>query len=342
MPNSIKDRLSKIASNVTDLGSTESFMSSGSVVFDAVISEGRGIPSKKFIQITSGSNLGKTTLCLHIAKMACANGKTVLYIDSEKGVNNSQIIGLGLDKYLGDTFLLHQVSTFKEAEECIDAVLDYPSQDLAYVMIDSITDLITEAQIEKSVEDAEVAIDARMISKFLRKYRAKLFTADTNASFIFINQVRVKMNNMMGASIKGSGGNAQEFRMDILLEMRKKEKLKRKISTLEGEKEVAYGSHVYLSAPEKNRYSPPNVEGVLTIIFGKGVSNIVAYQRLLTSKGLLTHKGAGNYVLTLPDKEEMTCRGRDKLEGLIKDNLADIKKWVDSIGGYQLVEKDTF
>lgn len=320
-----------------DAEGEEVFLKSGSVIMDAVVSNGRGIPMNKFIQISSESGLGKTTVILHICKAALQQGKRVAYLDVEKGVNESQMKGIGLYKYLGESFFLYPISTFEEAEEVMDAVLQDNS--LAYIVIDSITALIPQKSLEKSVADVEPGINARYAAQFLTKYRAKISMADNKPSVWFINQMRTKINFRGMTTYGAAGGSAQKFFSDIRLNMRERKKMTKTVVTMEGKNSVQYGSENILWT-DKNRFNSPFVEAVITVIFGKGVSNLLAYQRVLMSKGVCTMAGAGFWTIALPNQEPIKARGSEGLQQAIKDNIGAIKQFVDENGGFELMEQD--
>lgn len=311
----------------------EIFLKSGSVILDAVLSKGDGVPLGKFIQISSDSGLGKTTLCLHMARVACSQGYDVAYIDDEKGVNEKQAESMGLGKYWDNGFYHYPISTFEEAEEILDAILD--NENLAYIFIDSITGLIPEKVLEKSVAEVEPGLNARYAAQFLAKYKAKLSMAKGNPSVILLNQMRVKMNFRGMTTTGAAGGNGQKFYTDIRLLMRQEKKLEKTIDTMEGRKSVPYGSNNYIWA-EKNRYNRPFIEGIITVLFGRGISNIAAYQRVLQSKGVLKQGGGGHFTITLPDMEPIKARGSDGVQKAIRENLTAVKKFVEENGGFEL------
>ena len=332
----VKDTMKSLSKKYNKREAEDKFIPSGSVIFDAVLSKGKGLPLRKFIQISSDSGVGKTTSVLHFCRVACAKGYDVVYLDVEKGVNDDQLVGIGLDKYVDDKFFLYPISTFEEAEEILDKVLDNPN--LAYIVIDSITALLPQKALEKSIADLEPGLNARYSSSFLSKYKALLERSDCPASFIFINQMRTRINFMRGATFEAAGGNAQKFYMDIRIMMSRKDKLEKVTETLEGKKTVPYGANAIVWA-EKNRYNRPYLEGVLTILFGRGISNLAAYQRYLLSKGLLVQGGGGYYTLTLPGAEPIKARGNDGVMKAVKDNLAIIKQYVDDNGGFNLLDE---
>lgn len=338
-----KDLMKEMASKYADRRAfdddgEESFIRSGSVIMDAVLSNGRGIPMNKFIQISSESGLGKTTLILSICKAALKMGKRVAYLDVEKGVNESQMKGIGVLPYLDESFFLFPISTFEEAEEVMDAVIQDPS--VAYIVIDSITALLPQKSLEKSVGETEPGLQARYSSEFLKKYKAKISMSGNKPTVWFINQMRTKINFRGMTTYSAAGGSAQKFFCDIRLLMKESKKLTKTVTTMEGKKQVQYGSENVLWS-DKNRFNDPFVEAIVTILFGKGVSNLLAYQRVLMSKGVCTMAGAGFWTISLPGQDPIKARGTEELQKKIKENLPAIKQFVDENGGFELLERES-
>lgn len=339
MAKDFEDVLKDIGKKYTRPNEEEKFFKTGSIIFDEVISKGQGIPQRKFIQISSESGVGKTTMVLHFCKIACKNGGRCVYLDVEKGLvrNESIIEGTGLAEFRGKSFFDYPISTFEEAEEILDKILD--DDKIVYIVIDSITALIPEKSIENSVGQVEPGLQARYSSAFLNKYKAKLERSAGHMSFIFINQMRTKINMRGMTTVGAAGGKAQEFFCDIRFLLKKKTKLERTVKTIEGKKTIPFGYEATLWA-EKNRYNKPFVEGTIAIIFGKGISNIMAYKMVLMNKKVLTMAGAGFYTLALPGQEEKKGRGDAGASKLIKDNIKEIKAYVEENGGFDLVEEE--
>lgn len=315
----------------------ESYTPSGSVIFDQVLSNGKGLPSGTWIQITSESGCGKSHLVLYAAKAMCARGKKVCYIDDEKGVNESQLDGIGLTPYLGDTFFLYPISTFEEAEEVLDEALE--DEEIALIIIDSITGLVPQKCIENSIAKIEPGLQARYSANFLVKYRAKISMTNTKPTVLLINQQRTHISFMGTTSVGEAGGNAQKFYTDIRLLMKQDKPLTKTIQTLEGSKSIQYGVNANIWAT-KNRYAQPFVQGLITIIYGKGVSNLAAYQRFLMSEKVLKMSGAGFWSMKLPNREEIKARGSEGVLEIIKDNLSDIKQFIEDRGGFTLIKTE--
>ena len=305
------------------------YTSTGSVIFDQTLSLGKGMPNGVWIQITGDSGSGKTHIVLQTARSICKTGKKVAYIDSEKGLNPSQLKGLGLSEYVGTKFFPYPITTFEEAEEVMDASLD--DKDLGLIVIDSITALIPEKMLETSVAKIEPGLKARCTGQFMEKYRGKVSYTESKPSVILINQKRVKFT-LWQASVQDAGGNAQKFYNDIRIQIQAKKKLEHTVETLNGKEKVQYGVENEIWAA-KNRFAPPFVKLPITVLFGQGVSNLAAYKTVLMYLGVLKMSGAGFWKLKLPDQEEKGARGEDGCLDMIKANLSIIKPYIEANGG---------
>lgn len=328
------------------------FYPTGSVILDLIF--GGGLPEGVKIEIASDSGVGKTTTILHMAKILCSLGKKVVYLDYEKGVNHSQLEGVGLLQYLYDDssnpnglFFLYQVTTFEEGEEILDSLL--PEGDISVVCVDSATAMLPGKFVAEdprkriSVTDVEPGLQARIMSIWLQKYKS--YCAKFGTTMIYINQMRTKIN-FRGSYNDSAGGNALRFFMDIRLRMAVDKELVKATDTIEGRKSVPYGADVKVWAL-KNRYAPPFVEGIITVFFGKGISNISSYIRwmknheCLDSKGkkvkMITQGNAGYYTIYLDGQEHKT-RGESGLLDFVKNNIKSIKEYVNKNGGFKLIQ----
>lgn len=326
-----KEKAKELASDFPANEDTE-FIPSGSIVLDSVL--GGGIPSGTYIEIASESGLGKSTLALEASRVACSLGKGVVYLDYEQAVNSSQLKGIGVNEYLGENFFWYQPVTFKDGEDIIEGLSK--EEELAYFIIDSATAMLPEKLKDKSVEDIQPGVQARMASKFLLKYKS--LARKQNVNFIFINQMRMNINFRGTSRLVSSGGNAQKFYSDIRLRMDKEKELKRTEETVEGKEKVSYGADVGIWAI-KNRYERPFIRAVMTIIYGKGVSNLMAYYRWLTDEGAVNHKGGGHYDIKLGDIEDK-IRGKEEVVKYIKENKDIVKEYIENNGGFLLIGEE--
>lgn len=313
-----------------------SFYPTGSVILDTVLSDGKGFPLGTLIEFSSDSGIGKSTLCLHICKHICATGKRVIYLDPEAGVNESQLQGIGLSKYMGDRFLYFPVVTFEDVEQVIDASLGDP--ELVAIVLDSITSTVPGKLLEKgkSIGDVEPGLHARYSAMFYQKYKSQL--KEAQVTMFFINQTRTKIDFRRGATVEAAGGSAQKFYMDIRMQMRSLKKLEKTEQTADGTQTVPYGSENSIWAV-KNRFARPFIPLPLTVLFGRGVSNFAAYNKWLANKGYIKQGGGGYFTITL-NGEEYKVRGTAQVDMWIKEHLKEIKELVNSEGGFQLLTSE--
>lgn len=339
MSKTLEKKLSQLQSKYTESSKETTFVSTGSIIADSVLVDSKivkgepGLPLGKFIEIFGDSGTGKSTFILHACKTACSKGHRVLYLDYEGGVNESQLEGIGLTKYLGNKFFLFPIDTFEEAEEIIDELKD---EGFTYIVIDSITAMMPAKLKEKSVGDLEPGLQARYTSNFLQKYKSVVKHRDL--SFIFVNQIRTKLNFRGMSSVESAGGYAIKFYMDIRLKLRKVKKLEKTMDTLEGRVSVEYGCEAALSAI-KNRYNKPFIEGVLHIIYGKGISNLSSYFRWLQNNGFVKQGGAGWFTIEFPGIEPVKIRGSVEVLNWVKSNLKMVQDYIESHGGFLLVSE---
>nr|DAQ48055.1 MAG TPA: Protein recA [Bacteriophage sp.] len=332
----LSKKVKKLTENYKSVGSPE-FIKSGSVVLDAIL--GGGIPRGTFISWSATHGCGKSTAALHVSRVYCMQGKRVLYLDYEGGVNSSQIDGMGLREFKYDpetnpegTFFVFQVQTYKDGETILDSIMD----DIDLVVIDSATAILTEKVKGASSEDILPGIDSRIMSIFLKKYKAEAIRKGT--TWIIINQLRTKIAMGYGQQTKEeeAGGNALKFYPDIKLAMKPayKGQLERVEETSIGEQKVPFGRICEIWA-EKNRYERPKIPMKLAVIFGKGVSNEFAYADVLENDGIIVKSGAW-YTIKL-NGETSKVQGLNGVIGWITSHREEVKDYINSVGGYRLL-----
>lgn len=310
----------------------DEFVSSGSVIFDVVASNGKGLPLNKFIEIASDSGLGKTTIILHAMKHACDNGHRVVYLDSEGGINDSLLEGIGLSQYRDDLFIVLPIQTYGEAEEiCTDLI-----GNCSFIVIDSITALLPDEMLEKSITQVLPGLQSRYMSNFLQKFKGMITNSGT--SMVFINQVRNKFNFRGQTTQDSAGGYAMKFYQDIRFFMKKSAKMEKKTMTADGEKTIEYGCINKLYT-KKNRYNAPFVEAEIAVVYGKGVSNLMSYLQWFERNDCIKRAGAW-YTMILDDTEVARVCGYNNLLPVIKENFEYLDAYIQQHGGFKLVETD--
>jgi len=311
---------------------SDEFVKSGSIILDMVVSNGRGLPLNKFIEVASDSGLGKSTMVLHAMKSACDQGHRVVYLDIEGGLNDALLEGIGLTQYLDDLFIVLPIQTYGEAEEiCMDLV-----GNCSFIVVDSITALLPDELLEKSITQVLPGLQSRYLSNFLQKFKGQVTNSGT--SMIFINQIRNKFNFRGQTTQDSAGGYAMKFYQDVRIFMKKSAKMEKKMVTGDGEKTIEYGciNKIYT---KKNRYNSPFVEIDIAVVYGKGISNLMSYNTWLENHGCLKRSGAW-YSVILNDEEVAKVCGANGILKYIKENFEFIDAYVQENGGFKLVEAE--
>lgn len=310
----------------------EVFNPTGSIILDAVISDGRGLPEGIFIEIASESGCGKSTMCFHIAKKYCAQGKRVVYIDTESGVNSNQVKCFGLQDYVDQMlFIPVRIQTYGEVDDFLSQVLDDP--EVALIIYDSITATVPGRLTEKNVDEMnEPGVAARLQSNFLQKFKARF--KNSNKTMIFVNQLRTKIAMGYGQVTKlaQAGGQALGYYMDVRLMMKKVKMLEQNLPGYE--KPVPYGCDLAIWA-DKNRYARPLLKKVITIHFGKGISNAGALRSVLEYHNVIERVPRKGWRVRF-NNEDIYVK-TDEIEDFIKEHLQYFLAIADELGGIKLI-----
>ena len=313
----------------------EKFSPSGSIILDAIVSNGRGLPEGVFIEIASESGCGKSTMCLHVAKKYCSQGKRVIYIDTESGLNGNQIDCFGMRQYVDDMlFIPVRLQTYGEVDNFLMQVLE--DKDVALIIYDSITATVPGRLTEKNVDEMnEPGVAARIQSNFMQKFKARF--KNSNKTVIFVNQLRTKIAMGYGQITKlaQAGGQALGYYMDVRIMMKKIKMLEQ---TLPGyEKPVPYGCDLAIWT-DKNRYARPLLKKIITIHFGKGISNAGAIRAVLEYHGVVEKVPRKGYKIKYQGEEVMVKT--DEVENFIKERLQYFAEVADGLGGIALIPNE--
>lgn len=309
----------------------------GIVPLDLVLNG--GLETGSLIELSSASQAGKSTLVLHLAKNLAEKGYKTLYIDSEGSVKDDMIDGIGLSEYRStrsnpdNYFTVVRESGYTAVEELINEALKTERYKL--FVIDSLTALASDEYLDvNSGRDAvenRIGLDALMTSRLLKKLNA--VKTDYNCIFIVINQTRLQMNGYV-SSYQSTGGKSVEYYPDVRLFIKVKEKIKDKKQIITGEIETPIGANVTIEA-KKSRLGLGFIPYPMTIYYGKGISNLLAYENLLQSikidkKTTMLEKLSNvSYVLHLSTGDVKTTKGANGLHQLIVDNIDEVIKEVD-------------
>lgn len=251
-----------------------SVISSGNLSLDLAIGVG-GFPRGRIIEIFGPEASGKTTIALGALAQAQKKGGVAAFIDAEHALDPSYSKQLGV--ILEDLYL-SQPDSGEQALEITETLIKSGSVDI--IVIDSVAALVPRSEIEGSMGDPQMGMQARLMSQALRKITYAVNKSKT--CVIFINQLRMKIGGY-GNPETTTGGVALKFYSSLRLEVRKGESLK--------EKDNIYG-HITKVKVVKNKLAPPFKSCEIMFIFGKGTYNIASIVEEATLCGLIQKSGA--------------------------------------------------
>ena len=286
---------------------------SGSILLDEALGVG-GYPKGRIIEIYGPESSGKTTLALHAIAECQKMGGRAAFIDAEHAIDPIYAKNLGVDI---NELILSQPDNGEQALEIVEMLANSGSINL--IIVDSVAALVPQAELDGEMGDSSVGLQARLMSKAMRKIAGILNKKE--CAVIFINQLREKVGVMYGNPETTSGGRALKFYASIRIDIRRTEAIK------QGADIIGNTCRVKIV---KNKVSPPFKQCEIDIIYGQGISKEAEVLDRAVELGIIKKSGAW-----FEYKGSKIAQGRDSAKTYIKENddvfeelLAQVKSGV--------------
>jgi len=273
-------------------------ISTGSLSLDIALGT-MGVPRGRVVEIYGPESGGKTTLALHIVAEAQKKNGIAAYIDAEHALDVTYAQKIGVNT---DDLLISQPDTGEQALEIAETLVRSGALDV--LVVDSVAALVPKAELEGDMGDAQMGLQARLMSQALRKLTGSISKSKTTV--IFINQLRMKIGVFFGNPETTTGGNALKFYSSQRLDIRKMTSIKN------GQDVIGFRTRVKVV---KNKMAPPFREAEFDIIFGEGISREGDVLDLAAENGIIEKSGAWYSY-----KGDRIGQGRDNSRIFLKEN----------------------
>ena len=247
----------------------------GSLTLDMALGIG-GYPKGRIIEIYGPESSGKTTLTLHAIAEVQKQGGTAAFIDAEHAIDPVYAKNLGVNI---DELILSQPDSGEQGLEIAETLVRSGAIDL--VVVDSVAALVPQVELDGEMSDQQMGLQARLISKALRKLSGVM--NKTDCTIIFINQLREKIGIMFGNPETTTGGRALKFYASVRIEIRKNDVIKNGTEIV--------GNKATIKVV-KNKVAPPFKSTQVDIIYGKGISRDGEVLDLAVEKDIIDKSGA--------------------------------------------------
>jgi len=272
-------------------------VSTGSLSLDIAL--GGGIPKGRVVEVYGPESSGKTTLTLHAIAEVQRLGGTAAFIDAEHALDPSYAKRIGVDV---ENLLLSQPDNGEQALEIVETLVRSNAVDL--IVVDSVAALVPRAEIEGEMGDSHMGLQARLMSQALRKLTGVI--SRSNATVIFINQIRMKIGVMFGNPETTTGGNALKFYASVRMDIRRIAQIK------QGDEIIGNRTRVKVV---KNKIAPPFRQAEFDIMYNQGISKSGDILDLAVEKGIVEKAGAW-----FAYKDAKIAQGREAAKKYLEDN----------------------
>tara|TARA_A100001037_G_scaffold56465_2_gene48684 strand:+ start:11123 stop:12157 length:1035 start_codon:yes stop_codon:yes gene_type:complete len=302
-----------------DQGNSEQIQSipTGSLTLDTALGIG-GLPRGRIIEIFGAESAGKSTLAMSVVAEAQRMGGQAAFIDIEHAMDPNYAKKIGVDT---DKLLISQPDSAEQALEITEYLIRSGALDI--IVVDSVAALVPTAEIEGNMSDMQVGLQARLMSKALRKLTSIIHKTDTVC--IFINQLREKVGVIFGNPETTPGGRALKFYSSVRIDLRKTEAIK--VGT------EIIGNRVRARVV-KNKVAAPFKKAEMEILYDSGISKEGSIIDIGTEKDIIRKSGA-----FYSYRDTRLGQGRESARIFLRDNMKIRNEIEDAIRNSEEVEK---
>jgi recombination protein RecA len=284
-------------------------ISTGAVSLDYALGIG-GVPRGRVIEIFGPESSGKTTLALQVIAEAQKTGGMAAFVDAEHALDAKYAKKLGVDL---DNLLVSQPDNGEQALEIVEVLVRSGGVDV--VVVDSVAALVPRAEIEGEMGEAQMGLQARLMSQALRKLTG--IVSKSKTCLIFINQLREKIGVMFGNPETTTGGRALKFYASVRIDIRRIGAIK--------DGDVVVGGRTRVKIV-KNKVAPPFREAEFDVMYGEGISREGDLLDIAVDKKIVEKSGTW-----FAFGGERLGQGRENVKQFMKDNPAIAKAIEDKV-----------
>jgi recombination protein RecA len=278
-------------------------ISTGSVSLDYALGIG-GVPRGRVIEVFGPESSGKTTLALQIIAEAQKVGGMAAFVDAEHALDAGYARKLGVDL---DNLLVSQPDNGEQALEIVEVLVRSGGVDV--IVVDSVAALVPRAEIEGEMGEAQMGLQARLMSQALRKLTG--IVSKSKTCLIFINQLREKIGVMFGNPETTTGGRALKFYSSVRIDIRRIGAIK--------DGDVVVGGRTRVKVV-KNKVAPPFREAEFDVMYGEGISKEGDMLDIAVDRKIVEKSGTW-----FAFDGERLGQGRENVKQFLKDNPATFK-----------------
>src|SRR5215216_3680675 len=284
-------------------------ISTGSISIDFALGIG-GLPRGRVVEIFGPESSGKTTLALQVIAEAQKTGGMAAFVDAEHALDAQYAQKLGVDL---ENLLVSQPDNGEQALEIVEVLVRSNSVDV--VVVDSVAALVPKTEIEGEMGEAQMGLQARLMSQALRKLTGVVSKSKT--TLIFINQLREKIGVMFGNPETTTGGRALKFYASVRIDIRRIAAIK------DGDQVIGGRTRVKVV---KNKVAPPFREAEFDVMYGEGISREGDLLDLAVERKIVDKSGTW-----FAFNGDRLGQGRENVKQFLKDNPAVFKTLEDKV-----------